>query len=675
MTALRSASACAACAAAIALSMSCLSVQEYGAPNGAGVPDGGADGPIDPIGGDNPKPEGTYRWDWANPSPTGRTLSAIGGTSATDVWVAGEVGTVAHFDGVKWDYEYIAPVASRWFSIGTKKANDVWLAGTSNGQINVSHYDGKEWTNSYPFAGAAFRHFSHGTGNRLFAVVDWDILELSAEGKWVRTDTSANGVFGPPADVWVATSGEAWTITTGAKLLRLPAGTTKWELQGPIAGVPAQAVGIAMSGAGNQACAFYTGRPTGVGGGAGFLHFDGTTWTAGPSNSTDVLVIDADPHGSTSACLADGTGVLVEGDRVVTASLAAAPGGRMPTDFQGEKLLGALSLDGKNAFVVGTLGAFLARASGTTSFQEKGPTIRKDLWGVDVGIDGAVMLVDALQPDRARGGEVLYWNAGTLAVRKGSGAISPPSLPTAVTVIGASDAWVLTELSGSPAATHFTGAWGLTRRIDGSLFDAEALAIWAPAKDDVWVTARERCATPLPNGACSTPVSGYAWHYDGSAWDPVKVDGVYRSIHGTGPNDVWFAGDGLAHWDGKTLGRVASVKGTFAGVWSSAPNRVWMWGVKSLLFDGTKSIPIETALDAAREWDVQGIAESTAGDVFVLTKRGTGTSLLWYDPSRTKLLEQVASDLSLTTIRGRGNELWAIGAGGAALRFSPPQPR
>ena len=148
------------------------------------------------------------------------------------------------------------------------------------------HYDGKEWIDSYPFAGGAFSGFSHGTGKRLFAVVDWDILELSADGTWASTDTHDNAVFGPPVDIWVSSSGEAWTITSGAKLMKLPAGSQKWELQSPIAGVARQAVGLAMSGAGTKACAFYTGRASGAGGGGGFMHYDGTTWKAGPSRPT-----------------------------------------------------------------------------------------------------------------------------------------------------------------------------------------------------------------------------------------------------------------------------------------------------------------------------------------------------------------------------------------------------
>src|SRR5205814_546383 len=85
---------------------------------------------------------------------------------------------------------------------------------------------------------------------RLFAFVDWDIQELGADGVWKSTDTKANDVFGPPVDVWVASNGEGWALTSGAKILHLPAGFTTWELVGPIAGMPSNTAGFVTRTAG-----------------------------------------------------------------------------------------------------------------------------------------------------------------------------------------------------------------------------------------------------------------------------------------------------------------------------------------------------------------------------------------------------------------------------------------
>src|SRR5690606_34264657 len=147
---------------------------------------------------------------------------------------------------------------------------------------------------------------------------------------------------------------------------------------------------------------------------------------------------------------------------------------------------------------VGSFGALLERSSGSASFQEKGSNVRKDLLGVDVGDDGAVMLVDAHQPDRSFGGDVLFFENGALRTRKTAG-LAAPSFPVAITVLAADDAWVAAVASASIGVAHFTGKWGVTRSL-GSGLNTEPLAIWAPAKDDVWVTGATSCTTPLPGG-------------------------------------------------------------------------------------------------------------------------------------------------------------------------------
>ncbi len=653
-------------AALLVVCAACVSVQDFhGAPASAD-PDAGSD--ADPT-----LATGTAapRWQWANPQPSGQSLYGIGGTSDSDIWVAGDGGVIAHYNGTLWDIQYAGPETTQYFAIGTQKPGDVWVAGQDSGQNSVVHFDGTQWKSSYPFAGSTFTAFSHGSGPRLFAVTDQNILELSG-GTWVATDTSEGAVFGSPVDVWVAPSGEAWTIMAGAELLHLPAGGSHWSLLPPVA--PSQSVGLAIAGAGSAPCAFYTGRFAGSG--LGFLGYDGTSWKAGPQAS-DPLAPDSTVYGSRLACLADGSGVFADASLVLSGSLSAAPTGQMASDFAGESALGMWSLDGSVAYMVGALGTFEALHPGTgAAWQAQGPTLRSDLLAVDVGLDGAVMAVDAFEPDRSAGGNVLSWTSGW-GTTGASGGLLGPSIPVAVAVVKADDAWVLSSDNSEVGVTHWTGSWGLTEFIDQdpSPNGDVGLAAWAPAKDDVWVTAQEQCPDldPLPGAPCSQPLASLAWHYDGKDWTSIPVSAAYVSIHGTGPDDVWFAGDGVAHWDGHALAVVPALQGTFTGVWSSAAGRVWLWGEQAaILYDGQTTTPVQTVLGASVEWIVQGIAESASGDLFLLTKRDTGTTLLWFDPSRTMLIEQLSTDLSLTAIRGRGDSIWAVGLGGASLRFAPP---
>lgn len=648
----------------------CVSTQDFGSEpkpvdeGGPPIENDGGPGPFD----DASTQPGTFAWEWINPTPTGRTLHAVGGTSPSDVWVAGEGGNIAHWNGTKWDLRRRGVGGeTRWFSIGARSANDVWLAGEVAGRVEVVKWDGKDFAPSFPFAGGDFRIFSHGEGARLFAVVGWDILELEA-GMWKKTDTSENPVFGAPVDLVTLANGDAWTILAGGKLMRLPAGTKAWKLEPPLADMPANVAGLAIASAGPRVCAFYTGRQsTGV----GLLAFDGATWTLSPT-STSPIPIPATPQGARALCFADGSAALVDGELVAYASPTTAPGWRKPNDYPNQITLGAWG-----SFTVGNYGALLRHTSGSMAGQEVGPTIRKEIFAIDVGLDGTVVAANAEQIDRSMG-NVVFFEGGVLAPWSGSG-FAAPRIPVGVAALDQNDAWVLANDGSRVGVAHLVNdKWSVTRTLQTSspLEIDEPLAIFAPAKDDVWVTARKKCpdtGPKLPNDGCTKPRTPFAWHYRGGTWESVAVTSAYKSIHGSSPNDVWFAGDDLAHWDGKTLTKSSVVKGPLAGVWSSTPARIWVWGDRGALYDGKTTLtPVEQALGAGTEWTTTGIAEAKNGDVFVLTKQGTGTALLWFDKTRTKLVEQVSSDLSLGAIRGRGDQLWAIGEGGAALRFATP---
>ena len=659
---------------------SCVSVQDFGTSPDTIVPADARPPALDPSSDAAP---GTWRWEWANPAPTGNALYAVNGTSDEDIWVAGD-GTIAHWNGKAWDQRRLTRDGTRYFALGVRGPNDVWAAGGTKDQTRVIHFDGTAWTESYPFAGAAFGGFSHGAGKRLFAIVNLGLLELSPEGLW-RQSAGGPGLLdrGPVVDVWVTPSDDAWAVTTGAlqpaTLLHVEKGSQAWERAAP--DLPAQAHGLAISGAGSFGCAFYTGPTTAPGGtrdGLGLLFYDQQRWQVGIRATASAF--ENPSVGATSACLRGGLGYIV-GERDVLEVSLDGKVDKGPRTELGILKHAAWSFDGRHGYVVGDRGLVLKRAWDAGKLQdwdELGTTIRNDLHDVDVGLDGAVLAVDSLRTVIPRGGEVLSWESRWKRISDPV-ARSGPRLPVAVTVLGAADAWIASDEDGRVGVTHFTGGWstGATPLEGTGGARQDALAIWAPAENDVWVTGRERCPDePQAAGKpCSTALASFAAHFDGSRWSTSRTEGAYLAIHGTGPSDVWFAGEGVAHWDGHTLTPVSAVAGRFTGAWSSVKGRVWFWGEHSVLYDGATTIPVEKALNAAVEWKVAGIAESTAGDVFVLTTRSTGTTLLWFDPSRTRLVEQISSDLTLTRIRGRDNHLWAIGEGGASLRFTPPTIR
>ncbi len=661
------------------LGASCLSVQDF---DGAGVvppPSAASEPPNFSAASGEP---GSWRWEWVNPAPTGNGLHAINGTSDSDIWVAGE-GIVAHWNGAVWDRRRLTADGVTSFAIGVRGPKDVWIASGTNDQASVLHFDGTTWTTSYPFAGSVFGGFSHGAGNRLFAIVNAGVLELATDGVW-RPSAAGSSLLerGRFVDIWVTPSNDAWGITTGAfappALFQIRAGSQAWERTGPE--LPAGTTGLSIAGAGPFGCAFYSAATPATGGrhdGLGFLLYDQTRWQTGVRAPASLL--DRPAVGATSACVRGGGGYIVGGRDIMQVSLD----GEIEKGSRTELAIlkhAAWSFDGQNAYVVGDHGLFLQRpwkADRFDDWTEPGPTLRNDLRDVDVGFDGAVMAVDTLRTVVPAGGEVLAWE-DRWKVKSRPASHEGPAAPIALTVLGANDAWIASDENGRVGVTHFTGRFHEPLLVRGPAgVREEVLAMWAPASDDVWLTGRELCPEALRSDTkpCETAQTSFAAHFDGKAWSVFVTQGVYRAIHGTRPSDVWLAGEGAAHWDGHALTPVPALKGQFTGIWAGAQGRVWLWGDAAVLYDGTTITPVEKALHAATEWKVTGIAESTAGDVFVLTARSTGTTLLRFDPSRTQLVEQLSSDLPLRTIRGRANQLWAIGDGGASLRFALPPLR
>lgn len=71
-----------------------------GAPTDAGAADAGPS--VDAGAAERASLTCTRGWCWDHPRPAGIALNAVWGTSASDVWVAGDLGTVIHFDGGTW---------------------------------------------------------------------------------------------------------------------------------------------------------------------------------------------------------------------------------------------------------------------------------------------------------------------------------------------------------------------------------------------------------------------------------------------------------------------------------------------------------------------------------------------------------------------------------------------
>jgi hypothetical protein len=71
----------------------------------------------------------------------GHTLRAVWGSSSTDVYAAGDGGTIIHYDGFEWA-TVLAGAADDLHALAGSGPGDVWAAGLSG---TVLHYDETEW--------------------------------------------------------------------------------------------------------------------------------------------------------------------------------------------------------------------------------------------------------------------------------------------------------------------------------------------------------------------------------------------------------------------------------------------------------------------------------------------------------------------------------------------------
>lgn len=82
-------------------------------------------------------------WCWDDaPAVEQRTLRAVGGSSATDVWAVGDGGTIRRWDGASWRV-VPSPTSDALRAIDVVSATDVTIAAAAG---VLWHYDGATWT-------------------------------------------------------------------------------------------------------------------------------------------------------------------------------------------------------------------------------------------------------------------------------------------------------------------------------------------------------------------------------------------------------------------------------------------------------------------------------------------------------------------------------------------------
>ena len=198
-------------------------------------------------------------WCWENPSPQGRSLSWVWGSSSQDVFAIGRRGTILHYNGTEWSGQTSGTQAS---------LNGLWGSGPDNifavgYDGTILHYDGAAWTGQ-----------TSGTSKDIYGV--WgsgpdNIYAVGGSGTILHHDGNTwshrtSGTTDYLNAIWGSGPDDIYAVGSGGTILHYDG--TSWSQQ--TSGTTETLNGVWGSGPDDVFAASYYGT---------VLHFDGTGWT------------------------------------------------------------------------------------------------------------------------------------------------------------------------------------------------------------------------------------------------------------------------------------------------------------------------------------------------------------------------------------------------------------
>jgi hypothetical protein len=475
-------------------------------------------------------------------SPTTQYLLGVSGTSASDVWAVGAMGTILHFNGASWASQSSGTTRSL-VSVHARSATDIWVSGASV----VLKGNGTTWTSLSVFGATATATFS-------------SIWALSATDAFLGDDTGAlyrssgssftkntfaggyaiTGLFGTSPSTMFAVAGDK--SSNANKLLSFNGAS--WSVQSSRTTTP----GALLRLRGISATDVWA-----VGEGGAMAHFDGTSWTfkaagvissiveAGASSGADDLAVAT----STAFYTRSGGGFIARQYPLESQFMHGA-WANSPTDvwFVGERQGSGFTWYGKAAHWDGTTitEASLPLSPTTTVLRGVCGTASNAVWAV------------------GDGGKILHFN-GT-----GWGNVASP------TTSGLNAIWC------KGTAVFAVGDNSMLLRWNGSAFVATTppaglrtyLSVSGTSESDVWAAGR----------------GGTMAHWDGAAWTLVttptgSLSDIERVVAAS-PTEAWAIDGAVMKWDGVTWARQSARPG-ITTMLTGTSARIWVAGWDGLM--------------------------------------------------------------------------------------------
>ncbi|WP_207689828.1 hypothetical protein [Desulfonema limicola] len=492
------------------------------------------------------------------PVPTGlENYYGVWGSSASDVFVVGDIGTIMHYDGSTWQRMESGTDRILYKVWGTSPT-DVFAVG-SDGVI--LHYDGTRWTPMKSGTDVLFRGLWGSSGSDVFAVGDrgtilhydgstWKSMIINAEriitGVWGNSGTD---VFAVAADNAILHyDGKGWTDMYYADLsLGHVWGTSRTD--------------VFAAGTG------------------GVLHYDGRKWAPMENNESSIRYI----WGSS------GKNIITVGESdIMHYDETAWSAADISVECEFRAVWGSSASD---VYAVGLSGMILhydgtAWSSVTDCFNA---TSIQGIWGNSVSDVFAV-----------------GFSSGTILHYDGAEWTGTDTETIALSGIWGSSESVDIFAAGitdglQSGILHYDGSsWNLT---DPDMGYFNTYKIWGSSASDVFV------------------INDGIMHYDGNSWEIMETgtEKSLRGIWGSSATDIFAVGESgtILHYDGMTWTAMDSGTDSFLyEIWGSSEDDVFAAGFSGTIlhYDGLTWSPMESGTDSLL---ISGMWGSSGSDVFV----------------------------------------------------------
>ncbi|MCP4346651.1 MAG: choice-of-anchor D domain-containing protein [Desulfobacterales bacterium] len=296
---------------------------------------------------------------WTKQTPQDNTLFCIWGSSGSDVFAAGDSGTILHYDGTSWN-SMNSGSTDKLYGVWGSSGSDVFAVGDKG---TILHYDGSSWNSMNSGSTDRFYGVWGISGSDVFAVGENGIILHYNGTSWNSMNSGISNVL---LGIWGSSGSDIFVVGEMGVILHHDG--TSWNSMDPASDLYYSVWGSS----GSDVFA--------VGSNGSILHYDGSSWISVDSGISDLFY---------SMWGSSGSNIFAVGDYGIILHYNGESWNKMTSDLSAEMALtGVWSSSDSDVFVVSESGDILYYDSNCsiTVTVEKG----------DINGDGNIDLADAV---------------------------------------------------------------------------------------------------------------------------------------------------------------------------------------------------------------------------------------------------------------------------------------